>query len=141
MNDSSLINKVIDDIKASKMEDDKSDEYVTISIRPGLKIASMIEVFLKLSNKRISSLLINNISTELYEYVIKNKNYAKAIQNACKKLASEDPYLVIYMNFTDDCLSMLDKNGYISVEQVDNGVLDEIFNTKKIFKDYSENTK
>lgn len=141
MNDSSLINKVIDDIKASKMEDDKSDEFVTISIRPGLKNASMIEVFLKLSNKRISSLLTNNISTKLYECVIKNKNYAKAIQNACKKLASEDPSLVIYLNSTDDCLSRLAKNGYISVERVGNGLLDDLFNNDKFVEKYHKNTK
>ncbi|GEM_PF-5227708 len=119
MNDSSLINKVIDDIKVSKMEDDKSDEYVTISIRPDIKIASMLEVFLKLTNKKISPLLTNSISTELYKYVIQNKNYASAIENTCKKLANENVYLLNPLERSnDDCLSLLSKNGQISLDEV-----------------------
>lgn len=119
MQNNNLLNQVIDDIKSSKMEEDKGNEYITISIRPGYKIASLIEVFLKLTNKKISSLLTDNISTELYEYVVQNKHYGKAIENTCKKLAAEDIYYIYPIErFNDDSLSLLVKNKCLSVKGI-----------------------
>lgn len=111
-----LINNVIEEIQSSRLEEDKSNVYVTISIRPGIKLASMLEVYLQLTNKKISSLLTDGISDELYEYVTKNTEYSKAIENACNKLINEKYEMLTSVNgASDDCFDLLLKNDVIKI--------------------------
>ena len=112
----SFVNAVIEEIKSQP--EVKNDYYETISVRPGLKIASMIEVFQKLSNKKISSMFTDGITSELYKYCLSDIHNVFVIKDVCSKLNSDENQIGLDQISGDDCLCLLKKNGAINFKAV-----------------------
>lgn len=112
----SFVNAVIEEIKSQP--EVKKDDYETISVRPGLKIASMIEVFQKLSNKKISSMFTDGITSELYKYCLSDIHNVFVIKDVCSKLNSDENQIGLDQLSGDDCLSLLSRNGAIAFKAV-----------------------
>lgn len=112
----SFVNAVIEEIKSQPKE--KKDDYETISVRPGLKIASMIEVFQTLSNKKVSSMFTDGITSELYKYCLSDEHNVFVINEVCHKLNSDEKQKGLDQLSGDDCLSLLNSNGAVSFKAV-----------------------
>lgn len=108
----SNVNKSIQDIKSDGNEN--NEDLIMISVRLGMQLSSLLDSFLKITNKKPSALLTDEISYELKELVIKKKVYAKAIENACQRLLDENGYISLQSG--TDCLSLLRKEKIIHID-------------------------
>ncbi|MDA7827941.1 hypothetical protein N9A67_06925 [Rhodobacteraceae bacterium] len=105
-----IISKVIDEI-GEKQAEIRSEEYAMINVRPGEKVASMLDLIVSLSGKSASALISDEISSRLAEYATSSYDHIEPILDATQKVIEQDSW------FQNGCaLEILEKKGVLKTE-------------------------
>lgn len=67
----------------------RADTYEMINVRPGAKVAAMIELLATLNNKPVSTLLTDALSERLAQHAASDRAHATAILDAAEQYLSE----------------------------------------------------
>lgn len=107
-----ILSKLINEIGDAHAEA-RAENYTMVNVRPGDKVASMLDILSKLSGKSPSALVTDEISRRLAGYVVSSSHSAEAILDATEKALQEEGFFA----FQDgSALDYLQKAGVIEVE-------------------------
>lgn len=102
----SAFSPIIDSEEHSQ-DETSSNEYVIVNVRPGPKLAAMIDLLCEINGKTPSALLSKLLSDELAEYAAMSKANAEAIKTAALQSIAEN------ISITDGALGILYEKGIL----------------------------
>jgi 3-phosphoglycerate kinase len=105
-----IISKVIDEIGETQAEV-RAEEYTMVNVRPGGKVAAMLDLVAALSGKTASVVVAGDLSTRLAAYAYSSSAHADAIINAAQEVLEQDGVLQ-----PGSALDILNKADVLEVE-------------------------
>jgi hypothetical protein len=90
-------------------DDRRAESFTMINVRPGEKVAAMLDILAYLSKKTPSTLIAEALSTELKEYACSSISHADAILDAVEVLATPG------MVNSESALGLLKKEGSLTI--------------------------
>ena len=84
-----IISKVIEDIGEAQAEV-RAEEYTMVNVRPGEKVATMLDLVAALSGKTASAIVAEELSSRLAAYAASSCDHAEAIMDAAEEVLKQD---------------------------------------------------
>lgn len=105
-----IISKVIEGIGEAQAEV-RAEEYTMVNVRPGEKVAAMLDLVAALSGKTASAVVAEELSSRLAAYAVSSGDHADAIMDAAQEVLERDQMLQ-----SGCALEILQKADVIEVE-------------------------
>lgn len=105
-----IISKVIEEIGEAQAEV-RAEEYTMVNVRPGEKVAAMLDLVAALSGKTASAVVAEELSSRLAAYAVSSSSHADAIMDAAQGVLEQDQMLQY-----GSALDILQKANVIEVE-------------------------
>ncbi len=107
-----ILSKLISEIGEAKAEA-RAESYTMVNVRPGEKVASMLDILSKLSGKSPSALVADEVSSRLAQFAASSMSNADAILDAAERALEQDNAY----GFQDgSALDFLEKAGLLKIE-------------------------
>lgn len=107
-----ILSKLINEIGEENAEV-RAESYTMVNVRPGDKVAAMLDILTKLSGKSPSVLVADEISRRLATYAASSARNAEAILDAVEKASQQDHTV----RFQDgSALDLLQKAGILEID-------------------------
>ena len=107
-----ILSKLISEIGEAKAEA-RAESYTMVNVRPGEKVASMLDILSKLSGKSPSALVADEVSRRLAQFAASSMRNADAILDAAERALEQDNAY----GFQDgSALDFLEKAGILKIE-------------------------
>ncbi len=84
-----ILSKMIEEIGESQAEI-RAEDYTMVNVRPGEKVASMLDLVSGLSGKTPSAVIAEELSSRLAAYATSSATHARAILNAAEEALNQD---------------------------------------------------
>jgi len=107
-----ILSKLINEIGEAHAEA-RAEHYTMVNVRPGDKVASLLDILSKLSGKSPSALVTEEISRRLAAFVASSSNNAALILDAAEEALKQDG---AYGFQVGSALDLLGKAGIIKVK-------------------------
>jgi hypothetical protein len=121
-----ILSRMIEDGKRSA-DEVRAESYVMVNVRPGEKVAALLDLLSRLTGKSPSALVAEKLSEALADSAASSAAHGPAILDAAASAIKQDAYL------NDGCaLQFLEKRGVIKVSNVRlEKILKSAFDTPK----------
>lgn len=107
-----IMSRVIEESLRPSVEA-RTDSYMMVNVRPGEKVAALLDLLSRLAGMSPSALMADKLSEALADYAASSAAHGPAILAAAETALKHDRH------FYDDCaLSILQNRGVIEVENV-----------------------
>jgi len=106
-----ILSKLINEIGEAHAEV-RAENYTMVNVRPGDKVASMLDILSKLSGKSPSALVTDELSRRLAAYVASSSDNADVILDAAEEILKQDG---AYGFQVGSSLDLLEKAGIVEV--------------------------
>jgi len=104
-----IMSRVIEESLRPSIEA-RTDSYMMVNVRPGEKVAALLDLLSRLAGMTPSALMADRLSEALADYAASSTAHGPAILDAAETALKQD------RTFYDDCaLSLLKKRGVIEV--------------------------
>lgn len=107
-----ILSKLIHEIGEAQA-DARAESYAMVNVRPGEKVAVMLDLLSKLSGKSPSALIADEISRRLAAYTASSPKHAEAILDAVEKAFEQGN---AYGFQEGSALEYLHKDGIVEIE-------------------------
>ena len=105
-----ILSKVIEDIGDAQAEI-RSEHYTMVNVRPGEKVAAMLDLVATLSGKTASALVADELSSRLAAYAVASVAHLAAMLDAAEKALKQNQMLQF-----GSALAILEEEGVLEVE-------------------------
>ncbi|MCR6499074.1 hypothetical protein MUO32_08530 [Shinella sp. CPCC 101442] len=105
-----ILSKVIEDIGEAQAEI-RAEDYTMVNVRPGEKVAVMLELIAVLSGKTASAVVAEELSSRLAAYAASSVAHVDAIMDATERALKQSQMLQ-----PGSALAILQKGGVLEVE-------------------------
>lgn len=119
-----ILSKLIHEIGEAQA-DARAESYAMVNVRPGEKVAVMLDLLSRLSGKSPSALIANEISRRLAAYAASSPRNTEAILAAVEKALEQDN---AYGFQEGSALKLLQKSGIV---EIDDPISKQLRNTLK----------
>ena len=107
-----ILSKLINEIGEENAEV-RAESYTMVNVRPGDKVAAMLDILTKLSGKSASVLVADEIARRLATYAASSARNAEAILDAVEKASQQDDTF----HYQDgSALDLLQKAGILEID-------------------------
>jgi hypothetical protein len=107
-----ILSKLINEI-GERHAEARAENYTMVNVRPGEKVAVMLDILSKLSGKTPSALVTDEISLRLAQYAASSPDNAEAILDAAEKTLMQDGS---YGFQEGSAFDFLKKEGLVEIE-------------------------
>lgn len=87
-----ILSKMIEEIGETQAEI-RAEDYTMVNVRPGEKVASMLDLVSSLSGKTPSAVVAEELSSRLAAYAVSSPPHAGAILDAAEKALTQNQML------------------------------------------------
>ncbi|NCM96084.1 MAG: hypothetical protein GW948_01865 [Rhodobacterales bacterium] len=122
-----ILSKLIHEIGEAHA-DARAESYAMVNVRPGEKVAVMLDLLSRLSGKSPSALIADEISRRLAAYAASSPRNTEAILDAVEKALEQDN---AYGFQEGSALKLLQKSGIV---EIDDPISKQLQNTLKFSK-------